>query len=636
MLALISLTTLALAGGTALASRFYRESRSERALAGIVLALFVVHGATHVLGWTERLTPVTLGALATAVSALMFVLGVARDPAGPQRALDALLDLVRLPVDALRVTARDRSPALVGVIAVPILCAWSFYLSYLAPSSSWDGLWYHEPMVAWALRHQGFGLVEVPTGLEWVNGYPRLAENLMLWACAFWDRRLIDAIPSVMGLVAWLGVYVLARRVTASRSVALGAASVLITIPAAVLQMRSTYIDVIVLAAFLPALHFATRPFGGRLPFRRSDAWMTGIALGLYGSSKSNAPLFVSVLLLGALTSTIGACRRERSTRTLVHALGALTLMLALVAPTYVRNWQVHQNPVWPLRVQVERLGIDFVGPSDFGNMQTNLEGNLSEMYGAPTPGQDYHDTRHHAYGYGLTYIGIPLFLLAFFLAITRWLGGVVARDRDRRALYGGLLAMFWLTLPIQLASPSHHWGRYSLPFPALCLVVICGVLARGRSARGIDAAMGAMLALNLVVLAWADPGWSVTLDEIAELRALPAEDRPHVRIGPQLYEPEFTRLRDETLGPHDTVVFGDDMAFISNLWTERMDNDVVYVPFHGQAEYLARIQAIHPTWIAVRPAGIASSALRDPSSGYHELMTAHPEEAVLFARSEQ
>jgi hypothetical protein len=625
MIALLSLTTLALAGATALASRFHRESRSERALAGIVLALFVVHGSAHALGWMEHLTPVTLGALATLVSACMYAAGIAGDPRGPARALDALIDLARLPIEAVTVTARERSPAFVGVIAVPMLCAWSLYLSYLAPSSSWDGLWYHEPMVAWALTHHGFALVDVPTGLEWVNGYPRFAENLMLWSTAFWDRRLIDAVPSVLGLEAWLAVYVLARRVTESRSVALGAASVLVTIPAAVLQMRSTYIDLIVAAAFLPALHFATRSSGGKLPFRRSDAWMTGIALGIYGSSKSNAPLFVAVLLLAALAATIGACRRERSIRVFLHALGALALMLALVAPTYVRNWDVHHNPVWPLRLHVERLGIDFVGPSDFGNMQTSFEGNLGEMYGAPTPGQDYHDTRHHAYGYGLTFIGIPLFVVAFALAIVRWLGGVVAGDRERRALYGSMLAAFWLTLPIQLASPSHHWGRYSLPFPAVCLVIVAGVLARGRNVRAIDAAMGAMLVLNLIVLAWADPGWSVSLDEIAELRALDDADRPHVRIGPQLYEPEFTRLRDETLGPRDTVAFSDDMAFISNLWTERMDNQVVYIPFHGRDDFLARVRAVSPTWIAVRPSGVASAALSDATSGYHRVMLAHP-----------
>ncbi|MFO0680881.1 MAG: hypothetical protein U0234_02465 [Sandaracinus sp.] len=638
MLALVSLSTIALAGGTALASRLYRESRAERALAGIVLALFAIHGAIHTLGWTDHLTPPTLAAFVVLASAAFWAAGVAFDPRGPARALDALLDLVRLPFEAVRAAWAERSLAVVGTVAVPLLCAWTFFLSYLAPSSSWDGLWYHEPMVAWALRHHGFSLVEVPTQLEWVNGYPRFAENLMLWLCAYWDRRLIDAVPSVMGGVAYLGAYVLARRATRSRATALGVGAVVVTIPAAILQMRSTYIDLVVLATFLPALHFATRGMGAApgesiRPFRRADAWMTGIALGLYAGCKSNAPLFASVLLLAALASTIGACRRERSLRVLGHAIGALLLMLALVAPTYVRNWNVHHNPVWPLRVHVESAGIDFVGPSDFGNMQTSFSENLTEMYGVPTPGQDYHDTRHHAYGYGLTYLGIPLFVIALALTLGRWIGGIVSGDEKRRRAAGHLLTLFFLTLPVQLASPSHHWGRYSLPFPTICLVVIVGALAIGRTRRLVDAMLGAMLVLNLIVLAWADPGWDVSLAELRDLRDAAASERPHVRVGHQIYEPEFLRLRDETLGPGDTVVFGDDIAFVSNLWDERMDNDVIYVGYHGAADFRARIAEIGPTWIAVRPGSGGDITLRAADSGYHFLMVGHAEEARIYAR---
>ncbi len=638
MLALVSLSTLALAGGTALASRFYRESRAERALAGIMLALFAIHGAVHVLGWTDHLTRTALAGLVVLVSALFWIGGVALDPRGPARALDALLDLVRLPVQAVRAAWAERSLAVVGTVAVPLLCAWTFFLSYLAPSSSWDGLWYHEPMVAWALRHHGFSLVEVPTQLEWVNGYPRFAENLMLWLCAYWDRRLIDAVPSVMGGVAYLGAYVLARRATTSRAVALGVASVMVTIPAAILQMRSTYIDLVVLATFLPALHFATRGMGAAQgeasrPFRRPDAWLTGISLGLYAGCKSNAPLFASVLLVAALASTIAACRRERSVRVLVHALGALALMLVLVAPTYVRNWSVHHNPVWPLRVHVERAGIDFVGPSDFGNMQASFSENLTEMYGVPTPGQDYHDTRHHAYGYGLTYLGIPLFVIALGVTLARWLGAVVAGDEKRRRAAGQLLSLFFLTLPVQLASPSHHWGRYSLPFPTICLVVVVGALAMGRARRFIDASLGTMVVLNLIVLAWADPGWDVSLAELRDLRDAAASERPHVRVGHQIYEPDFLRVRDATLGPGDTVVFSDDIAFVSNLWDERMDNDVVFVGYHGAADFRARIAEIGPTWVAVRPGSGGDITLRAPESGYHFLMVGHAEEARIYAR---
>ncbi len=625
MLALVLLSMLALAGGTALASRFFTASRAERALAGIVLALFAIHGSIHVLGWTDTLTRLSVGAVVAAVSLTFLAAGIGRDRKGAARAGAAFLDLFRLPFDAVRLTFHERSPALLGALAVPLLSAWSFYLAYLAPSSSWDGTWYHEPMVAWALQNHGFALVDVPTHLEWVNGYPRFAENLMLWMVAFWDRRLIDAVPSVMGPVAMLGTYVLARRVTASRSVAIGAGAVIVTIPGAILQMRSTYIDLIVLGVFLPALHFATRP-----DFRKADAWMTGISIGLFASTKSNAPLFASFLLLAALASTIGACRRERSVATLVHALAALGVMLALVAPTYVRNLEVHDNPVWPLRVHSEAAGIDFVGPSDFGNMQISFEQNLTEMYGFPAvTQQDYHDTRHHAWGYGLTYLGVPLLIVALFLGI----GALFGHAGSRREGAQRALTLLMLALPLQLASPAHHWARYSLGFGAAGLVMIAWAFGRGRSIRFADGALAAMLALNLVTFAWADPGWDVSRTELAELRAASARERAAVDIGFSIYDPEFIRLRERVLAPGDLVVFGDDETFISNLWNERLDNRVEYVRFAGRAAFLARIAELAPRWVVMRPGTAAEAAMRSADSGYRPVLLAHDPEAFLFTR---
>jgi hypothetical protein len=625
MLVLVLLSMLAAAGGTALASRFFTESRAERALAGIVLTLFVIHGSIHVLGWTSTLTPVSLGVLVTVVSALFVAAGVVRDRGGPRRALDAFLDLFRLPIEAITLTFHERSPALLGALAVPLLCAWSFYLAYLAPSSSWDGTWYHEPMVGWALQNHGFALVEVPDAHEWVNGYPRFAENLMLWMVAFWDRRLVDGVPSVMGMVVMLGTYVLARRFTASRSVALAAGAVIVTIPGALLQMRSTYIDLIVLAVFLPALHFATRP-----GFRKRDAWLAGISIALFASTKANAPLFAGFLMLAALVSTIAACRRERSMRTFVHALGGLALLLALVAPTVVRNVQEHDNPVWPLRLHSATLGFDFAGPTDIGNMQISLDQNLSEMYGYPAvTQQDYHDTRHHAWGWGLTFLGIPLLVVALGLAT----GALFGVDRARRDGAKQALAILFLSIPLQLASPAHHWARYSLGFGAASLVVIVWAFGRSRSIRFADGALGAMLVLNLVAFAWADPGWDVSRAQLTELREASPRERAAVDIGFSIYDSEYIRLREREFRPGDLLVFGDELTFLSNLWTERMDNRVVYVPYRSRTAFLERIGELAPRWVMVRPGTSADGAMRSAGSGYHPVMLAHEPEAFLFER---
>ncbi len=82
------------------------------------------------------------------------------------------------------------------------------------------------------------------------------------------------------------------------------------------------------------------------------------------------------------------------------------------------------------------------------------------------------------------------------------------------------------------------------------------------------------------------------------------------------------------------SLVFSDDIAFVSNLWDERIDNRVEYVPYQGPEQFMARIRELNPTWIAARPGRGADVVLRTEGSGYEELMVGHAEEATIFART--
>jgi len=161
------------------------------------------------------------------------------------------------------------------------------------------------------------------------------------------------------------------------------------------------------------------------------------------------------------------------------------------------------------------------------------------------------------------------------------------------------LLELWFLRAPIQLGVPVASLGPHSLPFPAVCPVMIAGALARGRSLRLVDAAVGAMLVLNLVVLVWADPGWDVSATELEELRSVAESDRPHVRVGNQIYEPDFMRVRDDNLGPGDLVVFNDDIAFVSNLWTSAWTTTSSTSAITGREDFVARIHELHAPWVA-------------------------------------
>lgn len=616
------LTTLAL-GATLLfaslllAARLYPESRSERGLAAAVLWIGVVHGVVHALGWTNTLSPAALaaGVLLASLAFAGAALGPARAEAPGLRGREELLRrafaVLALPGSALVETFRARSAAFLALLWTFGILLWTALLVVLAPSGSWDGLWYHEPMVGFALQEHGFRVLALPVHLEWVNGYPRLSENLMLFASAFGDRTLIDGVPHVMAGAILLAFFVLARRFGAVRADALGLSCVLLTVPAVVLQLRSTYVDLSVLGTFLAALHFASRPgFGAR------EVWLAAVSIGLVGQTKSSALLYVAVIGLWALVS-VGRAARSRGRRVLVHALPAFLLSLALFLPTYARNWSLHENPIWPLRYHSALLHLDFAGPHDIQNMQLPLPAVLSELFAVPTPGQDYADTRRHAFGYGLTYLGLPLLIAAFFSFVRRW--------AERRSEPGEpparLIALFFVGLLTFLSSPAFYWARYSLPFPALGLVMIGAWL--GRRPRGVsgEGAMLAMFLVNAITLAWAEPRWDVSVARALDLASVVAEERVYGDTSPLLFSARARRWREEHLGAGDVVAFDDDTAFIGNVWTDGFANTALYVPFSGREPYLAALDEANVVWVAVRRGSTEDSALgSDPRWRFQEM----------------
>jgi hypothetical protein len=598
------------------AARLYPRSRAERGLAAMVLWIAVVHGVVHLLGWTETLTPARVAAGVLLSSALMAGASLARPPSasgpsGREELARRAFAVLALPWAALAETFRARSASFLALLWTYAILAWSALLVVLAPSGSWDGLWYHEPMVGFALQEHGFGVLELPVHLEWVNGYPRLSENLMLLLSAFGDRTLIDGVPHVMAVAILLAFFVIARRFSPVRTDALGFACVLMTVPAVVLQLRSTYVDLSVLATFLAALHFATRP-----GFSARDAWLAAIAIGLVGQTKSSALLYVAVIGLFGLFSVARAVRSS-GPRILRHALPAFLLSLALFVPTYARNWQLHANPIWPLRYHSELLRVDFAAPHDIQNMQLPLPAVLSEMYAVPVPGQDYADTRRHAFGYGLTFLGLPLLVVAFFHFARRWL----EQRREGAEPPGRLLALFFAGLLTFVSSPAFYWARYALPFPALSLVLIVAWL--GHRPRGIsgEGPMLAMFLVNAITLAWAEPRWDVPVERAIDLVSVTAEERVYGDTSPLLFSDHARRWREEHLGPGDVAAFDDDTAFIGNVWTDGFANRVEYVPFHGRDEYLGALDALNVVWVVVRRGSTEDHALSgDPRWRFQEM----------------
>lgn len=597
MAVLFALTALVLAASLAAAMRLYPTSRAEQALAAFTLAFGVIQLSIQALGWSSHLDRASLALGVFAASVVLFALGLrGPDPAQRLRAFSAgLREHLALPVTAIRMALEARSPILaLGLLVVFGVVVWTAWLAYLAPSGSWDGVWYHEPMAYFAIQNHGFELVDVPLHLAKVNTHPRTSENLMLWACIFGDRTLVDAVPSAVFPLAMLGTYCMTAAHVRSKIVALGASVVVMSVPAALLQLRSTYVDLTVMAAFVAGAHYALKP-----DLRSRDAWMAALGIGLACGTKANQVVFGAVLFAIVCVRMIALAWTERRGRQLLHPLGGLLLILALAAPDYVRTYLDHDNPVWPIRVDSARFDVHLPGPYDIQDMQWPLGTMLHEMYDVPSQGQDYHDTRRHAYGYGLTYVGLPLLLLALIVLLAGLPRAWVRRDRAEVATRTRLLLMFAVGALTFVTSPALYWARFSLGGVALGVAVVAWLLERRSWGIAPEGVLSAMIFANLLTLAWAQPAWEVSFTEALELSEIEPAERVFANTS-LLFTPGMRRMREERIGAGDVVVFDDDLAFPGNLWNEALTNRVLYVPFTTRDEYLERLDALGAEWVAM------------------------------------
>ncbi|MDW8246154.1 MAG: hypothetical protein RMJ84_06220 [Sandaracinaceae bacterium] len=579
------------------------ESQAEKLLATSIVGIGMIETVIFGLGWAgflERnwiaLCGFVLGlfAIVSAFSNLNRARGTAL--------WSAFTAMVRAPFALASALLKLRSPALLTYLWTIGLGLWTAWLAYLAPSGSWDGIWYHEPMVGFALQYRGFQRVPLPSNLEMINGYPRGAENLMIWAVALLDRRLIDAVPSLAFAMAGLAVYVLARRHGASLAGSVGASAVALTIPGAALQLRSTYVDLVVLAAILASLAFATRPH-----LRAIDVWLSMISLAWLASVKANGLFFAALIGTGLFFRIMRmAFRKPSFAWPLFGAFVFGLLFFALFAlPTYLRNLLLHSNPFWPLRF--EFFGFKFEGPIDAGHMQRGWDYIKNELFGPPHFGEDYHDTGQHAYGYGLPFVALPIFVIAFFALLER----LFVREEGNPIRHPhGLFFSLLIGALVQATSPGHHWARFSLAFPAIVLVIVASWLGRPGRQRFEEAAFSSMALLNALLLLWARPGWDVTIKQGIELALMPPSQRRLAETSLCLLPPQTRQALEEEIGPGDVVAFSEDIGFIGNLWNEQFSNRVLFVPFRSSSNFLSELDRVNAKWVCVRSGSIHAAAL--------------------------
>lgn len=603
LLTLAVLTLVPFSAALVGARRIWPDSPVERLLGAWVLWVALLVVPVHALGWLGLLGRASVAATALVLSAGLAAWGLTGGDGTPRtRGSRALATPVRVLRRAYAHTVAERSLVTLGLLAVPLILVAATWLSYLAPSGSWDGLIYHEPMVGFALENGGFetALPTHPTcGLQLVDAFPRMAENLTLWFVAFWDRRVIELGQILVAPILLLSAYLVFRRFVASATVAVGMACGLFLMPAVVLQLRSTLVDVFFASFVAAALFFTTR--GG---LRARDVWMAGLCLGLALGSKVSG-LFVVPVLGAVALARIGAGEVAVPRRRLaVHAAGAIVLLLALGAPTFVRNALRHDNPLWPGALDVPSLGVAWTGPCGRAADQNRpFDVVVADVFGPPKADMQNQDDRYNGYGNAPPYVVLPLAVLGLLGALFRVGTAVVRRDPHPGARHAANLLL--TTVPLSLmwvVSPARDWARLNLPAVLAAFAAACWVVGPARRRLLGEGVVAVLIVMGLVTLWWSKPGWKVPLAHAAELARMTPTERAASDAGQNALMPTRTALaRERELGPGDTVVFTGH-PFPGTLFNEAMSNRVVLLSPTGRtaSDWLAQARALGARWVVV------------------------------------
>jgi hypothetical protein len=633
-LLLLLLTSLAAFASAGWIARAELRGRAEELLAvGLVWnALILV--PIHCLGLTHQLTRTNLALASLAFSSLVWAASFARVASRRQHftaSLRVLGALLSVPRDAVTESARARSLVFVAVLATLAILGWTLWLSYLVPSDSWDGMWYHEAMVGYAIQDRGYSVIPLPQDLfQQANGYPRNCEMTNLWFVIFTGQRLIEVPNTILSVPLLMATYCMVRRYSHERLAAMGWACAFFLVPGAVLQMRSTYIDLHVAALFMGALHFCTRP---RLRLR--DGVLAAIALTLLVGAKSVALAWVPILAVAAVAFVLPNAR-TRPWSTLAVVVGGAVLITAGAAITYVRNWVLFDNPLWPVGFESATLGIRWRGVFSFESAEWNQP--LSTVYAriaaVPKPGRDFADTPLTGYGMAVPFVLLPGAALALIMLMARRLRAFIEWLRSapsalRAPAENNLFAVTLILLMTATASRALWSTRYNLHLIAGLVFLIAWWCTSYRARRIEDGIISFTVIAHLIALYWVEPAvGSVSVSRALEYAAMSAAERDTHYPRSWTMAPHVAAARDRELGPGTRVYFNK-FDFVGSLWNSDYSNFVHYI---DAREFLQRAARDKPDWVVVAKAGALYRAFMKQADEWEPIGPAQ-RDVVAFRR---
>jgi alkaline phosphatase D len=582
-----------LVGGAAISTALYKEDRGERLLVTLFAAIALVIAPIHLLAWLNVVSRASvLGSVVGLSAALALVLHLRGSHV--TATFSTLLDIVRLPLETVALAWRARHATGVGLLAFIFIVAWTTYLAYLAPSAVWDGLWYHESIVAYTLELGGMAEAVVQSRHQYVNGYPRLGEYLQLWMVVAGEREWIDGATAFMGVALLVATYAIMRRFARGPLDALGYALAMVMMPGVALQFRSTLIDVTMVAFAAAGMWFAIRPV-----LRARDVIASAIVLGMLAGTKASGALLAALYGIMIAARALAGAARDRTWRSTCASLAyAAVIGLALGAPSYVRNLAQHGNPIWPLAFEHGGLGVALEGKRHAIPKDKPWSEVFESLVSLPAPGKEVPDTRDNGYGNVIPFTVLPLALLAAFVALYT-AARALARREPASSQAHALLGLIATAVIAAAVLPAIWWARLHLHLVVVALAACAWLLRRASWTLANNLLIAVLIAGQLYTLYYSSPGWGVEAQKAIELAGLKRSERRVLKLGePARMPTAIAKALEAEIGSGDLVTTDGHYLFLANLWNRSFSNRVRFEDCPDQGELSALSLASGAEWV--------------------------------------
>ncbi len=605
------LTAACLSASYAVSVAAYRDrSVLDRVIVTLVFATFLILVAVHLTGIAGRLEPTTLGLFSAALFAATHALALRWGARG--QLVATLRSDLSAPWGVLVEAWRDRELAALALVPASMAAATCTVMVWFYRSWTWDPVWYHIPKTSLAIQNRSIHWFDIPN--PFTQGNPHNVELLAVWNCIFpRDNRLDDSSQLPFLLLGLVVIAAWARKVGASRPLALGAGAAWVAMPPVYLQAHSTHADVVWNSLYLAALYFTLGA-----PTRR-DRWMGFLCWGVFLGSKYTGifhlGLWAPWLLVRGAWEIRDTPAGQRFRRTLdVVASG---LFVAVIGGFKVaQNWIHAHNPMFPFDLRVRALGLHFHGPCDPGSEYGAGAGGSPTFFGAPNALRElvtswfderpFYSPDVRSGGFGPVFRWV---LLACVVAVALDL----ARGRNwRRGALPILLFFEGLQVPVP------YMTRFILSVGGASLVAFCIVHSELRIRALRVALSAAFVALTAYGYAEGTRGFIVHPRYFEEaLRSSPLE-RNAMQIDTFLWPSRFARMRERELRGGHVFAYDEGVHFLGELFNHDYSSTVLFVSSRGDpTAYLRRLVAMRARWVGVTGGSAAEGALRAHGAEY-------------------